>query len=118
MKILLSGYWFLFIVCFFISVTNARVLDDFETGAFSEDWQSTNPATIINSPGEGAGSSDYYAHVTGAVGDFDAFGGYFGYSGDFKVSDFSLSFSFRFTDTTQRQFNVIVGISEAALHLV
>ncbi len=87
----------------------AAFQDDFEAGVFKSDWIAKNIATIVHNPGQGANGSDYYVHITGAEANEETLGGYFVNSSPGNTPNFILSFSFRFTDTNQRQFNVTIG---------
>ena len=90
--------------------------DDFESGAFSADWDKkdgTGTAVLLN-PGGGAGGSNGYARVEGVgtsegglgVTLSDLFANPF-------ATDFTVEFDFMLDNTTNRQFNLQVSALSA-----
>ena len=86
------------------------VADDFESGIFSADWDAIEGTglSIINTPGDGSGGTDYYARIEGVGSGQGGLGvSLTGLDTNSPfATDFNATFDFRVDSTTDRQFNL------------
>lgn len=83
---------------------NADVIDDFESGAFSTNWEGTDTWTVNTTPGDGAAGSDSWASSSAGTGALAVL-----YNDSTTgVSDFFTELDFRVQTSVNRQFNIQV----------